>query len=1176
MTVMMRNSIIGGVGLLALCLLVWLLGPYLPMGDPSWLGSVAARATVCALILLTGAAVLAAVAWRRRAAAARMASALAAGASGDTTMARRDVEALEEKFNEAVKALKNSRRRGGVSLHELPWYVIVGPPGAGKTELLRNSGLRFSLADKFGNKAVRGVGGTRNCDWWFTDEAIFLDTAGRFVTQDSNESVDREAWLGFLDLLKRHRRRRPINGVLVAVSMLDVLTLDPHERARQISAIRTRIAELHRQFGMRFPVYAIVTKCDLVPGFVDFFDDLGAEDRGQVWGFTLDVAESRTLENLRERMHEQFAGLVERLQTRVIRRVHEERDLLRRADIFSFPDQVTAALEMVGSFIHEAFAPSSYDEPAFVRGLYLTSGTQDGSPIDRLMGGLARSFGIEAPVASAEMGRGRSYFITRLLRDVMFLESGLTGVDRRFERQRMWLQRGAYGGAITLTLLAAGAWAASYSINRAYLSDVADALKHYAELAAGEGNNDAAISTAGPRMDGMKQLLDVANRYAEGAPVGARFGLYQGEYIGLATKDAYAREVDSQLIPRIRVALERLLGDTSRDIYQLYEVLRLYLMLGDPDHFKLDDIVQATEVLVKLEGRPAADPATLAAHVRAGMAGQPRALPISSEAVSRARQRLASVPLEVFVLNAIKREYEQRGEAPLRLSDLIGPVGVSVVSRKSGASLDGAISPIFSRKGFVDAFLIEGNKRIGALTEQRWVLGGGDNRLAQLDLLALPARLANQYEKEYIAAWDGMLYDVQFARFTSLQDASNKLMMLSGIDSPIRSLLTAVANNSSLSELNVPSAGGAAVAGAVAGATQQVATSVDSAKGGLGSLLGPSPGGASAMNGPGAQIEARFKGLRDFVRGPSGAPGRMDAVLTMLSQVQQELSSYGGGLGQQLPGGAGLRSDSARRLQMEAAQLPPPVRQWLEQMATDINRILLGAASADVKTGIKQAGQGCAQLINGRYPFQRSAQIDAKMDDFARVFAAGGSLDTYFSTNLAALVDTSTAPWRWRAAEGGALGLSAGDLQQFERAAAIRNVFFADGKVPHVVMEVRPMSLSTDVAQVMLSIDGQAIDYRHGPIAGKRIEWPGKDSPGNVRYVLSRVNGTQQSKEFTGPWALFRFLDEAAKTGASPDRIVVAFGAGPSAAEFELISGSALNPLRGDLLPLFACPGGAS
>ena len=105
------------------------------------------------------------------------------------------------------------------------------------------------------------------------------------------------------------------NGVLVAISIADLLTLAADERQSHVNAIRSRVAELYQHFGMRFPVYVLLTKCDLVPGFVEFFDDMGADDRAQVWGFTLDVEESRALGNLKESLQSEFDFLIARLRT---------------------------------------------------------------------------------------------------------------------------------------------------------------------------------------------------------------------------------------------------------------------------------------------------------------------------------------------------------------------------------------------------------------------------------------------------------------------------------------------------------------------------------------------------------------------------------------------------------------------------------------------------------------------------------------------------------------------------------------------------------------------------------------------------------------------------------------------------------------------------------------------
>ena len=137
-----------------------------------------------------------------------------------------------------------------------------------------------------GQASVRGVGGTRNCEWWFAEGAVLIDTAGRYTSQDSDAAIDAAALETFLALLRKSRPRQPLNGVLLTINIEDLLRPSPADRKEHALKLRTRLQELQSRLGVRPPVYVLLTKCDLIAGFHESFGAFNHEEREQVWGFS--------------------------------------------------------------------------------------------------------------------------------------------------------------------------------------------------------------------------------------------------------------------------------------------------------------------------------------------------------------------------------------------------------------------------------------------------------------------------------------------------------------------------------------------------------------------------------------------------------------------------------------------------------------------------------------------------------------------------------------------------------------------------------------------------------------------------------------------------------------------------------------------------------------------------
>jgi len=359
---------------------------------------------------------------------------------------RSQVEELEQQLATAMATLKNSKLGKG-ALYELPWYVIIGPPGSGKTTLLRESNLSFP--DQTHGRGVRGVGGTRNCDWWFTDQGILLDTAGRYTTQDE----DKGEWLQFLSMLKKSRARKPINGAIIAISIADIATGTDEQVAEHARKVRERLAELTQKLEVVFPVYLLFSKCDLLDGFVETFGGYGQKERAQTWGFTMPYLEGAD-GDLAQRFDREFADLMGRLSTERLQTLGAAKSQAKKAKVFSFPLQFGGVRARVRSFLTQLQQSNPYHESSDLRGVFFTSGTQEGQPFDQVLAGMREACGLELdPEASkAEQVDKKAYFIDDLFTDVVFEDRELARSSAAAEKRRAVVRKSALLGSVAATL----------------------------------------------------------------------------------------------------------------------------------------------------------------------------------------------------------------------------------------------------------------------------------------------------------------------------------------------------------------------------------------------------------------------------------------------------------------------------------------------------------------------------------------------------------------------------------------------------------------------------------------------------------------------------------------------------------------------------------------------------
>ena len=491
---------------------------------------------------------------RAKKAAKEIEKALQAQAAAHAANARPDlkaeVDAMQGEFMKAVQSLKASKlggsKGGANALYALPWYMIIGPPGSGKSTALRNSGLRFP----YSAGAVQGMGGTRNCQWWMTNEAVILDTAGRYTTEDA----DRDEWMAFLDLLKKNRPKRPVNGVLVAIPCTELAEGHPEEVLARAREIRARVDEVMQKLQMVVPVYVLFTKCDLLPGFVEMFNDLNNTDRSQIWGFTVPVTGKGQPAKLFDDHFNELAQIMERRQ---LRRLHEERSMEARDKIFAFSQYFEPLRENLSMFVGELMAESIYTESPIFRGAYFTSGTQEGRPIDKIMNSMAEAFGIQPQMGFTQpQVEAKSYFLGQVFQRVIFPDKNVA------TRSASLMKRKAMIGhliALCLVLLAIGLAVLpviSFDKNRTFTAEADEAVETlavYQEESTGE--DPIPIDKLSP-IYSVERTLD---EHEESVPLFMRMGMYQGHRFNAVTERVYVKAVRKEMVePLYAIELEKL------------------------------------------------------------------------------------------------------------------------------------------------------------------------------------------------------------------------------------------------------------------------------------------------------------------------------------------------------------------------------------------------------------------------------------------------------------------------------------------------------------------------------------------------------------------------------------------------------------------------------------------
>ncbi len=274
-------------------------------------------------------------------------------------------------FSRAMALLRTSVT-GRNYRYQIPWFLMIGEAGAGKTSALEKSGLNLPLGDPVGGRP----GERDECKWWFFEKGAIVDVSGDFIVRADGTTSEERMWRLLLRLFQKHRPKRPADGIVLAIPASEFLPgpgedePDLDRISKKADRIYQKLWEAQKVLGMRLPVYILVTQCDRLTGFSHFCRELPGRLAAGMFGWSSPYAVDKSYTS--EWVDEAFESIERDLHQVQFELFTEGTEATDRDGLYLFPERLRRLVDPIRIGLDRIFRQSAYHEPFLFRGLYFT------------------------------------------------------------------------------------------------------------------------------------------------------------------------------------------------------------------------------------------------------------------------------------------------------------------------------------------------------------------------------------------------------------------------------------------------------------------------------------------------------------------------------------------------------------------------------------------------------------------------------------------------------------------------------------------------------------------------------------------------------------------------------------------------------------------------------------
>ncbi len=1034
--------------------------------------------------------------------------------------AKKKLERLQGRFQGAIEFLTKTvitKQDKNINLLRLPWFLVIGPKSAGKSTLLANANINFILSKNFKPGNPKTITQSDMCDWWVTRDLVLVDIPGIYLSSKTRHSPPSHAtyhflWRHLLKLIHSFHQKTPIQGIVVALNLPEIFKFHRQEKTQIVQDLKKRINELLEQFGKQLPIHLVITKCDLIPGFSEFFSEYSIDEITQSWGIQLPP--QTTNESLVDIITKRFNALIKRLNKQLISRLHQERNTAAKPYIKDFPLHIERLKEGIAQFIKALGLP---ELP--LQGIYLTSGTQEveheQATFIPFTPGAQSGFDNQAlQIMSMPPLPTRAYFIRQLILHQL-LANPLTS-DVKTPNKASWQRRVAYGSSIGTILIASALLGHDFYNGVQQNTIIKNYLAEY----------QTRIQQSNHKGEYLIQTLPLLNVLQQARQHGSEsFSLSFYHKKSLQTAEVvYEQALQTIVIPEIKKYFESYLKTAENDAPEkIYPILKAYLMLGDKEHYQAEYVTKTLLQLMPSTTNKEAI-AGLSEHILNALNKTPLSAKLDMGLIDNARKLLLNLPITTLGFVILKND-ETLTKTAIDLR-----TNANLISIFTNPVITSTIPWMYTAKGYQQVTSVEIHRITNEVLHGNWILGMNANPMTTLAAGELTEQLQNQYVTNYVDIWERLLTNTQLNTPKNLTQINKWIVTLISNHSPLLMLLDTFKQNTSFEP--------------ILGSSPRLQN--------LSLLLTDASGNQAGG------LYGIFVGLRQL-------QAYLDPMVTA-SDVNKAIFEATARRMQD------PTKDSLTQLRVIAETSPEPMKTWLKHITEQTWHFMVSDTSAYIEKIWQQNIMLTYHTsIENRYPFNQNAATEVDLQQFTNFLGQPGLLANFYQVYLKPFVAEVDKKREWRVVDNEKIAFSDAIFEKYQHITGIQRAFFPNGDNKlYVPFTLQPVNLDKSMKGFTLNINGQELRYQKN--MPRLISWPGNNNNHATTLHFVAPNNRLISNTIQGDWAWFRLVTQATHTIHSRKEINLNLEIDGHAANYILFTQGPMNPFLPLNLAKFQLP----